>query len=309
MVLKLDPSYPLVWRSPTSLQLGVASPVVVLDDVTPSDERIIAALSAGVSRPGLAMIGGAAGASEPAVATLLELLAPALAPPPPPPLGTVTIVGGGIAVQRTVEALAAAGVDVRVTTDVEAARDEPCDFAIAFGHFVLAPELHGLWLRRDIPHLPVVFSDTTVDVGPIVEPGHGPCLYCLQRYRTDADSAWPAISAQLWGRRGAAETPLAADEVAALVSRMTIARLKTGDAASESLSTEIELATGDRRTRSLRAHPRCGCTRIDAGGEADDVSAAARRGSGSPGAARGGTSRPSSSPSQPTTGSTSVWPA
>jgi bacteriocin biosynthesis cyclodehydratase domain-containing protein len=317
MVLKLDPLYPLVWRSPTSLQLGVAAPVVVLDDVTPADERIIAALSVGVSRPGLTMIGRAAGASDPAVASLLDLLAPALTTPPRPTTAAVTITGSGITVDRIAEALTAGGVRVRIATDVAAASDAPCDFAIAVGHFVLAPELHGLWLRRDIPHLPVVYSDTTVDVGPIIEPGRGPCLYCLQRYRTDADPSWPAISAQLWGRRGSAESPLAASEVAALVSRMTLARLDAGDAASESLSTEIDLASGDRHTLARHAHPRCGCAGIDAvealdqrtvdalGG--DRLSAAVRPGSDSPGAGRGGTSRPSSSPSQPTTGSASAW--
>jgi bacteriocin biosynthesis cyclodehydratase domain-containing protein len=309
MVLKLDPLYPLVWRSPTSLQLGVASPVVVLDDVTPSDERLIAALSVGVSRPGLTMIGRAAGASDPSVASLLDLLAPALATPSSPPAAAVTIAGSGITVDRTAEALAAGGINVHVATDVEAAAHEPCDFAIAVGHFVLAPELHGLWLRRDVPHLPVVFSDTTVDVGPIIEPGHGPCLYCLQRYRTDADPSWPAISAQLWGRRGSAETPLAASEVAALVSRMTLARLSARGPASESLSTEIDLASGDRKSNTHHAHPRCGCAGIDGGEAADELSAAVRRGSDSPGAGRGGTSRPCSSPSRPTTGSASAWPA
>ena len=31
MVLRLDPRLPLVWRSPTSLQLGISRPVVVLE--------------------------------------------------------------------------------------------------------------------------------------------------------------------------------------------------------------------------------------------------------------------------------------
>jgi hypothetical protein len=143
MVLKLDPRYPLVWRTPTSLQLGVAAPVVVLDDVTPADERIIAALSAGVSRPGLAMIGRAAGASEPDVDALLALMAPALAAPLPTPAEAVTITGSGPTVDRVTEALRAAGLTVRVASDADSAGSHPCDFAIAVGHFVLAPELHG----------------------------------------------------------------------------------------------------------------------------------------------------------------------
>jgi bacteriocin biosynthesis cyclodehydratase domain-containing protein len=309
MVLKLDPRFPLVWRSPTSLQVGVASPVVVLDDVTPADERIIAALSAGVSRPGLAMIGRSAGASEPSVDSLLDLLAPALASAAPPAPGTVTITGSGPTVDRIAEALRAAGVVVRIAVDAESAGSGACDLAIAVGHFVLAPELHGLWLRRDIPHLPVVFSDTTVDVGPVVEPGRGACLYCLQRYRTDADPSWPAISAQLWGRRSGAETPLGSSEIAALASRLAIDRLVGGPDASTAVSTEVDVATGARRTREWSPHPLCGCTGIGADAQADGLSAAARRGTDSPGAGPDGTSRPSSSRSLPTTGSASAWPA
>jgi bacteriocin biosynthesis cyclodehydratase domain-containing protein len=307
MVLRLDPRFPLVWRTPTSLQLGVASPVVVLDDVTPADERIIAALSAGVSRPGLTMIGRSAGAGEPAVDTLLGLLAPALVATTPASAGSVTITGSGPTVDRIAEALRASRVAVRLAGDAESAASEPCDLAIAVGHFVLAPELHGLWLRRDIPHLPVVYSDTTVDVGPVVEPGRGPCLYCLQRYRTDADPSWPAISAQLWGRRSAAETPLGASETAALASRLAIARLVQGPDASTAVSTQVDVASGERRTLSWSPHPRCGCTGLTSAPD-ERVSAAVPPGSGSPGAARDGTSSPSSIPSPPTSGSACVVP-
>ncbi|WP_411698594.1 hypothetical protein [Conyzicola sp.] len=299
MVLKLDPRYPLVWRSPSSLQLGVASPVVVLHEVSTADELMLSALLAGVSQPGLAMIARGGGVDDDAAAALLAAVAPALETPAPVGAHTVCLVGSGATADRIAANLAAEGVLVNRATEVEEAAATSCDLAIAVGHFVLAPDLHGLWLRRDIPHLPVVLSDTSTSVGPLIEPGTGPCLYCLQRYHTDADPAWPALSAQLWGRRSQIETALVAGEIAVAASRAALTRLDEGHAASAHLSTEIDSRSGATTTRAWLPHPECGCT---------GVSVAVRRGSGSPAAALGG-SRRNSYPSRPTTGSTFAEPA
>ena len=56
MVLKLDPRHPLVWRSPSSLQLGVDPALVTMHDVSETSERLLAALVAGVGLPGLTML-------------------------------------------------------------------------------------------------------------------------------------------------------------------------------------------------------------------------------------------------------------
>ena len=206
MVLTLDPRFPLVWRTPFSLQLGLDPAVVRLDDVTVAQEQIIAALASGVSRPGLRMIAHDAGVSDPELDELLAVLRPALTKPADTQTSTVLVSGTGQTVDRIAVGLAEAGVRVLIAataTDAiaaaagDAVRDVAGvipEFAIAVGHFVLSAELHGLWLRRDIPHLPVVFSDSGVQIGPLIEPGITPCLYCLDRYRRDADPAWPAES-------------------------------------------------------------------------------------------------------------------
>ena len=304
MVLRLDPRYPLVWRSPSSLQFGVVAPVVVLHDVSTADELMISALLAGVSRPGLSMIARGGGVGDAAADALLAAVAPALESPPAPRRQTVTLVGTGDTATRIADTLSDEGVRVTRVFDAESAAATSCDLAIAVGHFVLAPELHGVWLRRDIPHLPVVLSDTSSTVGPIVEPGVGPCLYCLQRYRTDADPAWPALSAQLWGRRSTIESTLVAGEIASTASRAALARLDTGHAASAHRSIEISAGSGRSKTRVWEAHPACGCTGVSAA----NVSAAVRRESGSPGVDRGDT-HPNSFPSPPTTDSVFAEPA
>src|SRR5690606_13892242 len=105
---------------------------------------------------------------------------------------------------------------------------------VLVGHYVLEPADHGEWLSRDVPHLPIVIGDTGAVVGPFVEPGVGPCLHCLQLHRTDTDAAWPAIAAQLWGRRSAAETPGFAAELASIAHRVLRERHEGGPSVTAS---------------------------------------------------------------------------
>ncbi|TBN57312.1 hypothetical protein EYE40_07830 [Glaciihabitans arcticus] len=261
MVLALDSRYPLVWRTPSSLQLGVSTPRAVFENVDLATERMLDALVGGVSSSGLMMIGTSARASEAEVAAFLQRVRPALRTPTlPRGRPDVLVVGRGHTAARIAAGIAATGARV-----VESSARTPetrirYALVVLVSCFVVEPSLHGLWLRRDIPHLPVVLSDTTVEIGPTVEPGSGPCLYCLLRTRTDADAAWPAIAAQLWGRRSALDTPLVAGEVAAIVTRIAAARLRRPDAV-EPVHTQLELdpATGAVRRSIRQRHPECEC--------------------------------------------------
>lgn len=276
MVLKLDPRYPLVWRSPTSLQFGVDSPIVVLDDVSANRERMISALVVGVSRSGLDMLATRSDSGTGDTDALLRELAPALERPETPTQPTVTIAGTGVAVDRTAEALASSGVTTRLVGNDPALAVLACDLAVVFAHFVIDPQFHGIWLRRDLTHLPVVFGDTGARIGPIVEPGIGPCLYCLERQHTDADPAWPAIASQLWGRRSRIDAGLVATEVAAIAARLVLARLRRGmqEAAA---SVRLDAATGTIESTLWNRHPDCACAALPGSGTAGEQRTRAAR--------------------------------
>jgi bacteriocin biosynthesis cyclodehydratase domain-containing protein len=280
MVLKLDGRHAIVWRDPFSLQLGVDPARVVLREVTTADERMIAALSSGVSRSGLDMIATSAGATEREVTAVLRAVKPLLLPESVAPTpARVSIVGRGQTVERIASTLALAGASVSVTSTVP---DEPADLGIVVGHYVLEPDSYGFWLRRDLPHFPVVFGDDSVLMGPLVEPGRTPCLFCLEHYRRDADASWSAIASQLWGRRSFAETALVSAEVAARVSRLVLRRLEGAPQPGRSLaarSFRLAVETGEVTRRDWMPHPDCGCVAIPetAGG----VVSADRPGSGS----------------------------
>lgn len=260
MVLRLDPRFPVVWRTPSSVQLGVDPPAVVLDGISEVQERMLAALAVGVSQSGLAMLSRGRDAERDA---LLARLAPVLAAPDTAAaLPTVAISGVETISGAIVPVLAESGVQVIAGAEVGDLRDARPHLAIATGHFVLDPELHAFWLRRDVPHLPIVLSDTAVTIGPFVEPGSGPCLLCLELHRRDADAAWPAVASQLLGRRSRAESAVLLAETAAAAGRMVLARLSAGAGAAASL--RIDATTGIRTWRTWSVHPECGCRDIDA---------------------------------------------
>jgi bacteriocin biosynthesis cyclodehydratase domain-containing protein len=272
--LRLDPRYPLVWRSPTSLQLGVDRPRARFDQVTIAEERMLAALAVGSTARGIEVIGRNSGLTRAQVAEFQAAIHPALAPAEEPAVSspaaarTVVISGAGPTADRLAWRLTEAGLDPRPTgvrpdDAVAAPALRAAGLAVVVGHYVLDPEFYGLWLRRDIPHLPIVFGDTGVRIGPLVEPGAGPCLYCLDRHRTDADPAWPAIASQLWGLRSTAETPFLASEAATAAARLVVDRL-AGRAVPAATSITIDAATGRQSQGGHLRHPDCGCAGIPA---------------------------------------------
>ena len=267
MILRVDPRLPLVWRSPTSAQIGIDPPAVVIPHVTEAQEKVLAALVAGISRSGLEMLA----ATHPHESNeLIDALSRVLvATPPQAPSAHVAVLGSGVLVESIARILAASGVTVETAaTPHELSNPDP-DLAILVGHFVIPPSVHSHWLRRDIPHLPVVVSDSVAEVGPVVTPGVTGCLLCIDLQRRDADPSWPAIATQLMGRTSLAETPALVAEAAAETSRMALHRLgRVGytvfdqTPADATSSVRIDYATG-RRDESLRfRHPECGCHQV-----------------------------------------------
>jgi hypothetical protein len=261
MVLKLDRRYPLVWRTPNALQLGVDRPKLVIEGLSRVQEYLIAALVVGVARSGLDMIASVNEAEPGEVERLLAQVADALEAPDDAP-HSATVEGRGPtadALRHMLEAPTSNGPG------------SP-EFVVIVAHHVIDPELHGRWLREDVVHLPVVYGDSVVHIGPIVEPGRGPCLYCLELHHTDADPAWPAISAQLWGRVSTAENLLVASETAGIVTRLVQARLLRG-VPGPATSIHLDAATGERVVREWTRHPDCQCA-----GFVDEVPTATRSG-------------------------------
>lgn len=275
MVIQLNPTLPVVWRSPDTIQVGIDRPVAVVTGVTPGLEAVLWALRCGLPRSGAILVGTEAGASVAAVERLIDELGPALrtsepsagGPGGPRPidttrLGTVLVDGVGPTADRLRALLGDLDLPVVSAPDPDPCR-EPV-LAVLIGHYVLEPARHMYWLRRDVPQLPVVFGDAEVRLGPLVEPGVGPCLVCVEFDHVDRDEAWPAIASQLVRRRAETETPALAAAVAARAALLVLARVTTGSSELtgtriETPSLVIDTATGQVTRRAHRPHARCGC--------------------------------------------------
>lgn len=276
MTLALNPRLPLLWRTPDSLQLGLDDPPVVLTEVTTAHERMLTALAVGLTPEGLVLIGTESGLRPEQVVEFERAIRPALVTPKSEPCALVDIDGFGPTADRLEWRLREVGLEPRRTlagtvepaTPPESALPESMEVAVIVGDYVLDPLRRGRWLRRDIPHLPIVFGDTSVAIGPFIEPGTGPCLYCLELHRTDADPAWPALASQLLGRMSPAQSPFVASEAATIATRLVLSRVSGGSvrstAASPATAITVNADTGECHETSWRAHPECACAGLTA---------------------------------------------
>jgi bacteriocin biosynthesis cyclodehydratase domain-containing protein len=127
------------------------------------------------------------------------------------------------------------------------------------------PAIPPEWLRlvRHRPHLPVVIREVAATIGPLVIPGHTPCLRCVELARADRDPAWPALAAQLvTNRRGAEPCDITLAAAAASLAAMhLLSWLDDPQAPAPTIGGAIELSLADLRQRRqvMNGHPGCGC--------------------------------------------------
>ncbi|MFC3690428.1 ThiF family adenylyltransferase [Aquipuribacter hungaricus] len=106
-------------------------------------------------------------------------------------------------------------------------------------------------------HLPVVLRPDHVVVGPLVVPGRGACLHCLDLHHSDVDPGWPDAVRLL--RRGAGRVRVPAPSTASLVVGL-VAELVAGPDRDERAGVEVKVGRGGSTTwRRWAAHPACGC--------------------------------------------------
>jgi len=78
MVIKINPSRIPIWRSPTTLQLGLGKNALVLQDLQPSDEKLVQLLYKGIADGSVGAVASTLGSSQQATGDLLNRLSPAL---------------------------------------------------------------------------------------------------------------------------------------------------------------------------------------------------------------------------------------
>lgn len=138
------------------------------------------------------------------------------------------------------------------------------DLVVLAATGALRPDAGGPWLRRGIPHLPLVVQGHRVQVGPLITGGGGPCLSCLDLHRRDRDAAWPALLSQLApqgpfipGAPISLESTLTAMTIGA--AAMIVHTCLDGQPVPNDLSLELSLPWPTIQNRRWLSHPLCDC--------------------------------------------------
>lgn len=145
----------------------------------------------------------------------------------------------------------------------------PADLAVLADFLVSDPRVVRDLHADGVPYLPVRVRDGVGLVGPLVLPGVTSCLECADLHRSDRDSSWPAVAAQLRDTVGSADraTVLATAALALnqveFVVRAVHGGLDMADSAEppSTLNTtlEFDVNVGTIAARHWPKHPRCGC--------------------------------------------------
>ncbi|MFI7588335.1 hypothetical protein ACIB24_14795 [Spongisporangium articulatum] len=129
-------------------------------------------------------------------------------------------------------------------------------------------------VSADVAHLSVVVREAEVLVGPLVVPGDGPCLRCLDLHRTDRDGVWPRTVEQLLAERSRRPAAWCVEETALSTLGAGLAAVQVltfldgraldgvGPPAARGATLEVTLPDGLAARRPWGVHPRCGCTRL-----------------------------------------------
>jgi len=193
---RLNPRLPLLWRTPTSCQFGSLEPVAMLRDTTVNEERALAVLREGTSLATLRALAGQWHMTPADLDDFLERIEPALDRESRLTRHRVSVVGCETGRHEIMRALGDEW-DVVDAVDDSSNTVADVDLVIIVANYVVPLATAGAWLRRDTPHLLVVFDEADAHVGPLIVPGVTPCAHCIDEQRRVSDDCWPAVATQL----------------------------------------------------------------------------------------------------------------
>lgn len=282
--LRLPARAPVVWRDPSSLQIGVEHVHVVVDRVTAGQAEFLAAVSAGHGAGGISAVVVQVGCDRSEALDLVRRLGPVLLSGPSAQLAltprpVVRLAGRGALADEVGRLLESCGLGVLLEDGESAASAASTPgrgrvdgarqhVGVVVGGLALDPVVVSEWLRRDVPHVLVRVGDRSVRVGPVVVPGVTACARCLHLHDGDRDRAWPAVAGQLAALPVAAPPLLVLRDAAVRTVRRVLAAttsLAGGDGGGRVGGSDpaevvrIDLDTYEVSSSVVRPHPDCGC--------------------------------------------------
>lgn len=200
-ILRLDPSLPVVWRTPWSFQVGVNPAQAIVDHVDARLLPVLTALQTGISEEGYKAIASNEGLTDEAGQEFLDTLSNALLQRKQEKLPGICVTGSTGHSEIFARVWRQLGYPLSNVTPAQ-----PESEAFLLANFVLPPRAYHPWLSLDLPHTPVIFADQAIVIGPRVTPGLGPCLACVWDNQAHREPALVALSSQLSTRQAASAT-------------------------------------------------------------------------------------------------------
>jgi molybdopterin/thiamine biosynthesis adenylyltransferase len=140
---------------------------------------------------------------------------------------------------------------------------EAIDCAAIISHQAIEPRRYVQWLNRDVPHVSISFETDRASVSPLIVPGRGPCLYCLEQARTDEDPSWPVIASQLVANESRLDDSASRLFCAGLAIQKLLAHLDDiggfRQTEKELVGYQLHLATGVVSEFRWSEHEACSC--------------------------------------------------
>lgn len=134
------------------------------------------------------------------------------------------------------------------------------DLVVLVEHGAVDPVRVRHLVRDDVAHLPVLVRELDVVVGPLVRPGDGPCMRCLDLHRTEDDARWPAVATQLTTRPPAGVETSLGWLAAALAAHQVLAVVDGRGVLVAGTTLEVSATYPLPRYREWSVHPACGCS-------------------------------------------------
>lgn len=260
-MLRIDPAHPPLWRTATTLQFG-ADPVVVVDDPTPWQQRLVRELERGMPDGAVVPFAEALGAPAVAAEQFVGRIRRSLATTSPAPRAVLVQASGDVSaavLDTVVKALAATGCDVAEAHPFDPPGHAMTDAAVVVvAHHLVAPVFAAALMADDRPHLPLVLTGTGAEVGPYVMPGVTACLSCLVARRREADATWPTIAAQLLGRTPGEIDPSVVWEAGIVAGRL-LSEIERHPLRTRTRSLTLRAGSLHRSAQRHRPHAECRC--------------------------------------------------
>lgn len=261
--LRIRPGLALVWRSPTTLQVGAPEPLAIVENVNTGIDWLIARLRRGATESAAISVAVRHGATRPEARAAVEALRAVLVDvdeggrPVAQPGARALALRASETDRAALDAVNAA-LAARAVTPSRLAADElppPGGVLIEVADFVVPPRRAQPLMSSDVVHLAIVFGDHAIEVTPRIVPGETACLRCADLWRVEADPAWPIVATQLVDARAPR-----ADEAELALTLAIALRVATDPALV--VAHRIDRVSGELTTRPWPMHRSCGCRAV-----------------------------------------------